>query len=86
MAQPKPSSLLAGKRSYIVVFLFFNVAINYMDRVNLSVAAPTIAKQFHWDAAQMGWVFSAYIWTYAVCLLPCGWLIASARAEYLPSP
>ncbi len=74
MANTKDSSLLAGKRFYIVLFLFFNVAINYMDRVNLSVVAPTIAKQFHWDPAQMGWVFSAYIWTYAACLLPCGWL------------
>jgi ACS family glucarate transporter-like MFS transporter len=70
----KISSRLAGKRFYVVLFLFFNVAINYMDRVNLSVAAPTIAKHFHWDPAQMGWVFSAYIWTYAACLLPDGWL------------
>jgi MFS family permease len=74
MAGTKGQSLLAGKRFYIVVFLFFNVAINYMDRVNLSVAAPTIANHFHWDPAQMGWVFSAYIWTYAACLLPGGWL------------
>jgi MFS family permease len=74
VANTKVSSLLAGKRSYVALFLFFNVAISYMDRVNLSVVAPTIAKQFHWDPAQMGWVFSAYIWTYAACLLPCGWL------------
>ena len=74
MDNTKDFSLLAGKRIYIVLFLFFNVAINYMDRVNLSVLAPTVAKQFHWDPVQMGWVFSAYIWTYAACLLPCGWL------------
>jgi ACS family glucarate transporter-like MFS transporter len=70
----KGSSPLSGKRRYIALFLFFNIAINYMDRVNLGVAAPAIAKQFHWDPAQMGWLFSAYSWTYALCLLPWGWL------------
>lgn len=70
----KPASLLSGKRRFILMFLFFNVAINYVDRVNLSVAAPTLAKQFHWDPAQMGWLFSAYLWTYTVFLMPWGWL------------
>jgi MFS family permease len=70
----KPASLLSGKRRFILIFLFFNVAINYVDRVNLSIAAPTLAKQFHWDPAQMGWLFSAYLWTYTVFLMPWGWL------------
>jgi ACS family glucarate transporter-like MFS transporter len=68
-------SLLTGKRFFIVLFLFFNVIINFIDRVNLSIAAPAIAKQFQWDAATMGWVFSAYLWTYTICLIPCGWLV-----------
>jgi len=70
----KPASMLSGKRRFILIFLFFNVAINYVDRVNLSVAAPALAKQFHWDPAQMGWLFSAYLWTYTVFLMPWGWL------------
>ena len=37
-------SLWTGKRFYIVAFLFFNMFINYMDRINLSVAAPIISK------------------------------------------
>ena len=74
MANPTSSSPLGGKRFFIVLFLFSNVVINYVDRVNLSIAAPALAKDFHWDAAQMGWVFSAYLWTYAACLIPCGWL------------
>ena len=43
--------------------------------MNLSVAAPEIAKYFHWDPAQMGWIFSAYLWTYTVCLIPIGALL-----------
>jgi len=59
---------------WIVGFLFFEVVINYIDRVNLSVAAPVIAKHFHWDPATMGWIFSAYLWTYTAFLIPSGWL------------
>jgi ACS family glucarate transporter-like MFS transporter len=65
-------SLWTGKRFYIVAFLFFNMFINYMDRINLSVAAPIISKMFKWDPGVMGWVFSCYLWTYMVCLIPWG--------------
>lgn len=75
MSQTKPASLLHGKRFWVVVFLFFNVVINYIDRVNLSIAAPVIAKHFHWDAVTMGWTFAGYLWTYSICILPLGWLM-----------
>ena len=68
-------SLLMGKRFYIVFFLFCQMLINYVDRVNLSIAAPAIAKHFHWDPAVMGWVFSAYLWTYIIFLVPNGWWV-----------
>ena len=56
-------------------FSFFNLFINYIDRINLSIAAPAIAKDFKWDPAMMGLVFSAFLWTYALCLVPIGWLV-----------
>jgi sugar phosphate permease len=67
-------SLWSGRRSYVAVMLFFNLFINYMDRINLSVAAPTIAREFGWDAAKMGILFSSYQWTYLVFLLLWGYL------------
>ena len=75
MSNTTSQSILSGKRFWIAIFLFFNLLINYIDRVNLSVAAPAIMKQFHWDAAQMGWIFAAYLWTYTVCLIPTGALV-----------
>lgn len=67
-------SLWTGKRFYIAVLLFFNLFINYMHRINLSVAAPAIAKEFSWDAGRMGLLFSSYQWTYCVFLLLWGYL------------
>jgi ACS family glucarate transporter-like MFS transporter len=54
-----------------------NIFINYMHRISLSVAAPAIAQDLHWDAGKMGLVFSSYQWTYCLCLL--FWGAASDR-------
>ena len=68
------ASLLKGKRLFIAVFLFFNLFINYMDRTSVSIAAPVIAKEFHWNSATVGVVLSSLMWTYAICLIPWGWM------------
>src|ERR1700733_7640701 len=67
-------SLWAGNRFYIAALLFLNLFINFMHRINLSVAAPAIAKDFGWDAGKMGLLFSSYQWTYCLLLLLWGWM------------
>ena len=67
-------SLLKGKRLYIAIFLFFNLFINYMDRTSVSIAAPVMAKEFHWNSGTVGVVLSSLMWTYALCLIPWGWM------------
>ncbi len=74
MDQHQHFSLLKSKRFYIAILLFFCMVINYVDRINLSVAAPSLTKEFSWDPSVMGWVFSSFLWTYALFLIPCGWL------------
>jgi MFS family permease len=74
LAAVKTGSLWSGKRFYIAALLFFNLFINFMHRINLSVAAPAIAKDFGWDAGKMGLLFSSYQWTYCLFLLPWGWM------------
>jgi MFS transporter, ACS family, glucarate transporter len=48
-------------------------AISYLDRVNLSIAAPSIAYEFHLSNVQLGLVFSAFNIGYGICQLPAGW-------------
>src|SRR6185312_5452426 len=59
-------------RYSILAAIFINVVINYMDRSNISVAAPFIIKSFSLDAVQMGYIFSAFGWTYAFLQIPGG--------------
>lgn len=63
------------RRGWIVVFLFTLSMINYMDRIALSIAAKPIAAEFKLGAVGMGYLFSSFIWSYALFLLPMGVLI-----------
>ena len=54
--------------------------ITYLDRVNISTAAPVISNEFGFDKVTMGIIFSAFVWAYALFQVPGGWLtIVSAR-------
>jgi len=79
------TSLLKSKRFYVVLLLFTAQIINYIDRVNLSVAAPLISKEFGWDPATMGLIFSSFLWTYVIFLVPSGWLTDMIGARKLNS-
>ena len=64
-----------SKRRYLLyIGIFLLVVFNYVDRVALSVAAPAIAAEYGLNPVQIGYLFSAYLWTYVVCLIPCGFL------------
>ncbi|MBW8837745.1 MAG: MFS transporter, partial [Burkholderia sp.] len=62
-------------RWLIIWMCFLGNAISYIDRANLSIAAPGIRAELGIDAATMGWVLSTFFWTYAVMQLPAGWFV-----------
>jgi len=45
-----------------------------MDRGNISVAAPEIAREFHLSKTTMGLILASFAWAYAVGQIPVGWL------------
>jgi ACS family D-galactonate transporter-like MFS transporter len=59
----------------VLALLAFSVFINYVDRGNLSIAAPLLKIELHLSASQLGLLLSAFFWTYSVFQLPAGWLI-----------
>jgi ACS family glucarate transporter-like MFS transporter len=54
--------------------MFVVSAVAYLDRVNISIAGPTIAREFHLDNVQLGWIFSAFVLGYALFQAPGGWI------------
>ena len=58
---------------YIILALIFAVTMfNYADRATLSVAAPFMSKELHFDPTMMGWAFSAFGWAYVIMQIPGG--------------
>ncbi len=47
-------------------------SVAYLDRVNISIAGKSIAKEFRIDNVQLGWVFSAFLLGYAFFQAPAG--------------
>jgi ACS family D-galactonate transporter-like MFS transporter len=59
----------------VLALLGLSVFINYLDRGNLSIAAPMLKDELHISAAQLGLLLSAFFWTYACLQLFSGWLV-----------
>nr|MUH40190.1 MFS transporter [Zobellia laminariae] len=60
------------KRYNILAMVFITVVINYLDRSNISVAAFAMKEDMGLSNVQMGYVFSAFAWTYACLQIPGG--------------
>ncbi len=73
MADTAPERPSRG-RWYVLLLISVMYLITYLDRVNISTAAPAISKEFGFDKVTMGVIFSAFVWAYALFQVPGGWL------------
>jgi MFS transporter, ACS family, glucarate transporter len=62
-------------RLFIVTVLFLVTTVNYADRATLSIAGTALSKELHLDSIAMGYVFSAFGWSYVIAQVPGGWLL-----------
>lgn len=69
------------KRSWIAILIFTAVIINYIDRIALSIASKPIVEEFGFTPVQMGYLFSGFLWTYVICLIPIGLLVERIGAK-----
>ncbi|WP_333992827.1 MFS transporter [Burkholderia orbicola] len=82
-AAAAPATPPSRKRLLILALLFVTVVINYLDRSNLSIAAPELFKELNIDPVHAGLVFSAFGWTYALMQIPGGWLVDKVSPRVL---
>ena len=66
---------MAPRLNLILWLLIAAIAINYIDRGAMSVAAPLLVKDLNIGPEKMGLLFSAFFWSYALCQLAAGWLV-----------
>ncbi len=71
--QAKPQSTTGTRVRYgMLALVFINVVINYLDRSNISVAGTALGKDLGLSSVQLGLIFSAFGWTYALLQIPGG--------------
>ncbi|HTX20649.1 MAG TPA: MFS transporter [Candidatus Aquilonibacter sp.] len=62
-------------RYFIVAMLFFASAINYADRGILGMVNKSLSHDLGLNPARMGYLITAWAWTYVAAQIPCGWLL-----------
>src|SRR5580692_10210861 len=70
------ASAVDAKRSrvrlLIVTMLFLVTTVNYADRATLSIAGTALSKELNLDPVAMGYIFSAFGWSYVAAQVPGG--------------
>lgn len=79
-ARAAPHRAIHADRSSSVRWRIFGVVflitlVNLVDRISLSIAMPTIAKEFALSPTMQGLILSSFFWSYALLQIPGGWLI-----------
>ena len=59
-------------RYRILAVLFVLSFVNYLLRNNLSVALPSIRKEFGFSSAELGWILGSFNFAYALLQIPGG--------------
>ncbi|HEY1878114.1 MAG TPA: MFS transporter, partial [Rhizomicrobium sp.] len=83
-------TLAAGTRDshirfWIIAVLFIVSSINYASRATLSFAAVPLSKEITISTVQLGYIFSAFGWSYVIGQIPGGALLDryGSRPVYL---
>jgi ACS family glucarate transporter-like MFS transporter len=72
-------------RLFIVLMLFLVTTINYADRATLSIAGTALSKELQLDPIALGYVFSAFSWSYVAAQVPGGWLLDRFGSKWVYS-
>ncbi len=74
MALAQPLVKATHARYSVILFALLLAVLAYVDRVCLSMAAPSVRRDLGLDAVQMGYVFSTFALAYALFGPASGWL------------
>lgn len=69
------------RRFLILAMITAVLAVSTGDRATLSVAAPGLSKDLGIDPVEMGWLFSAFSWSYFLAQVPAGYIVDRVGAR-----
>jgi ACS family glucarate transporter-like MFS transporter len=69
------SARFVARQAVVVLLMFAFSVMSYFDRTIMSIAGPTMMKEFSLTPTQMGTVYSAFVLSYALLMIPGGRLV-----------
>ena len=75
MRTPSLNPRRTRARIGILALISIATLLNYMDRAVMGVAAPSLTAELRISPEMMGFIFSAFSWTYAAAQIPGGLLL-----------
>ena len=82
--QEQSTASRIGRQRYVILALIFVVTVvNYADRAIISIAAPAMSAELGLNAVSLGFIFSAFAWTYVLGQLPSGWLLDRVGTKWV---
>lgn len=73
--QDRPSPRVRRAQVTALALLVGSGVFNYMDRATLAVANSAVRAELGVSLSHMGWLLSAFAWSYALAQLPVGGLV-----------
>lgn len=69
-------SVQPSRARYLIILVLFIVSsINYADRATLSIVGTALSKDMQLDPVTLGYLLSAFSWSYVALQIPGGWLL-----------
>ena len=69
-------SVQPSRARYLIILVLFVVSsINYADRATLSIVGTALSKDMQLDPVTLGYLLSAFSWSYVALQIPGGWLL-----------
>ncbi|HLN03235.1 MAG TPA: MFS transporter [Bryobacteraceae bacterium] len=64
--------MIHPRRTGVVFLMVLLSVMTYIDRIIITIAGPGIMKEFSVSETQMGTIYSAYLFSYAIMMIPGG--------------
>src|SRR5438034_961175 len=66
----------------LCLLLFLATTLNYLDRQTLSILAPTLQDEMHFDNEALGWLFSVFYYAYTFAHFAVGFLLDRSHLRW----
>lgn len=83
VASQQGNYLCLPKRLFLVLLSCLGLAISYADRSNIAIAIIPMSKEFGWDAAIEGAIFSTFFYGYMTTQILGGYLADKFGGKYV---